>query len=364
MMKNNCERIPSLDGLRAISILLVVFSHVGGNLGYPVYTLGNLGVRIFFIISGFLITSILLSEVDRTSTLNLKKFYFRRTLRIFPAYYFFLLIVFIMSLWGIYQISYSTFLLPLFYISNYLAPLPWELGHTWSLSVEEQFYLFFPGILLILGKYKTKKLLIYIILIVPFLRFFHALYVLGEYLPFWVEFSFHTNMDALATGCLLALCRETLHKNRFHQEFLRSMSGVVALSILCIVIVFYYFEYTVWYNLIGVTILNFSIVLCIDWLILNHMTRLGKILNSGPFVKIGMLSYSIYLWQQPFTKYSEDKIWTHFPYNVMLFTLLSLFSYYIVEKGFLDLRKNLELSLFPKRKEDLKVQIVLQDKTI
>jgi peptidoglycan/LPS O-acetylase OafA/YrhL len=89
-MNNQKNRIPSLDGLRAISILLVILDHFLSNLGFPINTFlfGNLGVRIFFIISGFLITSILMEEIEKTSTINLVKFYFRRTLRIFPAYYF------------------------------------------------------------------------------------------------------------------------------------------------------------------------------------------------------------------------------------------------------------------------------------
>ena len=170
-MDTQPNRIPCLDGLRAISIGLVVVSHFIGTLGLQINTtVGNLGVRVFFVISGFLITSILAAEFEKTSDLNLKKFYFRRTLRIFPAYYFYIAVIFLFTVLGFYDIPMSAFLAPLTYTSNYLFPNVWELGHTWSLSVEEQFYLLFPGIFLIFGLSKSKKLLLFIILVTPLIR--------------------------------------------------------------------------------------------------------------------------------------------------------------------------------------------------
>src|SRR6266508_1349017 len=99
-MNDQSNRIPSLDGLRAISITLVIISHAvftvpgGIHLGW-VESLGGLGVRVFFVISGFLITKLLLQELETRGTIHLSKFYFRRTLRIFVPYYFFLLSIII-----------------------------------------------------------------------------------------------------------------------------------------------------------------------------------------------------------------------------------------------------------------------------
>jgi peptidoglycan/LPS O-acetylase OafA/YrhL len=335
------ERIPSLDGLRAISIGLVVFSHLIGNLGIPVFEYGNLGVRIFFIISGFLITSILLAELVSTSTLNLKKFYFRRTLRIFPAYYFFLLVTFVLSLNGIFQIPASQFLIPVFYLSNYLAPLSWELGHTWSLAVEEQFYLLFPGVMLLLGINRLREVLIYVILLIPVIRLLNLMILQthSEHIPFSFTFAFHNNMDALACGCLLAIGRDALRKNEIYNSFLTTRPGIAALLVLIVAVVFYSTEYLIIYAFVGTTVLNFSIVFCIDWLISNPESRLGRVLNSKPFVFVGVISYSIYLWQQPFLKFAEGQWWTHFPINVILLTTCAILSYFLVEKTFLNLRK-------------------------
>src|SRR4051812_29751210 len=96
----SAERIPSLDGLRAISIALVLFSHLAGTRGFPVsaaaanpWALGSFGVTVFFVISGFLITGLLLDELRRTERIRLGRFYFRRTLRIFPPYFTLLLVL-------------------------------------------------------------------------------------------------------------------------------------------------------------------------------------------------------------------------------------------------------------------------------
>ncbi len=94
------------------------------------------------------------------------------------------------------------------------------------------------------------------------------------------------------------------------------------------------------------TIVNVSVALCVDWLIVNHQKILGRILNSPPFKFIGVMSYSLYLWQQPFINYSENVPLTYFPLNIILMILLSLLSYYIIERRFLRWRqvweKNLE----------------------
>jgi peptidoglycan/LPS O-acetylase OafA/YrhL len=354
-METQTNRIPCLDGLRAISIGLVVISHLFWGSGYQFnsFSTGNLGVRIFFIISGFLITSILLSEWNKTSTLNLKKFYFRRTLRIFPAYYFYLLVLFLAALLGFYQTDFYTFLPSLTYTSNYLHSPIWILGHTWSLSVEEQFYLLFPGIFLILKLKDTKKFLIFILLITPIVRL--AMLFLfpntdNQDLLLTIEHSFHTNMDVLATGCLLAFSRANLHKTNFYNKFLQSKIFVAFLLATVITIAFNS-NFTLFFYGIGLTLMNIFIAVSIDWMIINQHTIFGKILNSKPLVFAGALSYSLYLWQEPFTKYSAELIWTQFPFNIILMILFSLFSYYIIERRFLQLRQYLEKSLFSNGQE-------------
>ena len=137
------HRIPSLDGLLAISILLVLVSHSFG--GIRTYLdLGNLGVRMFFIISSYLIAGILYRDVIK-NRFSLKTFYFKRLMRTFPAFYFYLAILAVVLLITDH-FDWSQFWRAPVYLENYhprnsWTQNQWFTGHTWSLAVEEQFYL-------------------------------------------------------------------------------------------------------------------------------------------------------------------------------------------------------------------------------
>lgn len=140
-------RIPSLDGLRAFSILAVCVCHFALSPGFPVqpswwtFIYAHCGVRLFFVISGFLITSLLMQEREKTGAVNLKQFYFRRACRILPATYVYLAVVAVVY----YEsLSSTDLILAVTYLSSYSVHIPWVLGHLWSLSVEEHFYLIWP----------------------------------------------------------------------------------------------------------------------------------------------------------------------------------------------------------------------------
>src|SRR5215475_4830380 len=161
IMTREGNRIPSLDGLRCIAVAMVLFSHMLGTQGFLrpsqgafLYEFGNLGVKVFFVISGYLITNLLLHELAKTNRIHLGKFYFRRTFRIFPACYCMVaaLILFRMSGW--ISLTPRDVLHALTYTSNYYPGRSWSIGHTWSLGVEEQFYLLWPAALVILGRRK------------------------------------------------------------------------------------------------------------------------------------------------------------------------------------------------------------------
>lgn len=151
-------RIPSLDGLRGISILMVLLGHLAGTRGFPLSAAaGNrtavaaIGVHVFFVISGFLITGLLLAELAATDRIRLSRFYFRRTLRIFPPYYALIASLVLAQALGFLSLAPGDVLHALTYTSNYDAGRSWSIGHTWSLGVEEQFYLLWPACLVLLG---------------------------------------------------------------------------------------------------------------------------------------------------------------------------------------------------------------------
>lgn len=135
-------RIRTLDGLRALSISLVILGHLAGNPRIPprladAMDFANFGVRVFFVISGFLITMLLLKEEAKTGTISLRNFYIRRVFRIFPAFYAYFAVIAVCSLAGYIVVNHSDLLAAAFYVMNFRFHPSWYLGHLWSLSVEE-----------------------------------------------------------------------------------------------------------------------------------------------------------------------------------------------------------------------------------
>jgi peptidoglycan/LPS O-acetylase OafA/YrhL len=345
MNLNANNRIPSLDGLRTISVLFVVASHFLYTQGFGDYfNLGILGVKFFFVISGVLITGLLLKEIDKTSTISLPKFYFRRTLRIFPPYYFYLFVIFLASYFGILNIRGESFIAPLTYTSNYINVDSWHLLHTWSLSVEEQFYLIYPFVLLFLGRKKIVWVLAGLVIVSPFLRLIDY-QTFSESGKMWIYYGFHANADGLAVGCLLAIFYERLHQSRVYLKLLNSP------LIFVVPIVLIFVNSTIdpreFYLGISFTISNFLAAICIDWAITNYNENaFGKFLNTAPMEKIGVMSYSIYLWQQPFLDRSEPQWFNLFPYNFIGIAIFSLISYYLIESTSLGWRQRIEMKLF------------------
>jgi peptidoglycan/LPS O-acetylase OafA/YrhL len=351
MVQNNetTGRIPSLDGLRAVSIGLVLFAHLCGTSYFPVkqefFYVGNLGVRVFFVISGFLITSILLNETEKTGTVNFPKFYYRRTLRIFPPYYFFLLVAGFAALCGLFKLPLNEWLAAVFFASNFMPVSAWEIGHTWSLGVEEQFYLLMPG-LLFFGKRRTLFILCAVVIGCPFIRF-GTLFLFPDSDIRWIVLGFQANADSLATGCLLAFLRAKLWKNVSYQKLLRSKIFIV--FPLLPFILNYFIQSLRIQALIGITLTNFCTVLCIDWVVKFHDGSVGKILNTKPLVYVGTLSYSLYLWQQLFLNRQSAQPANAFPLNLLLTVACAISSYYLIEKPSLKFRQKLEKRFFLKR---------------
>lgn len=305
---------------------------------------GNLGVRIFFVISGFIITHLLIREYAVTGTISLKKFYIRRSLRIFPAFYFLILVMFLLREINVIEINNNVFVRSVTYTINYMgvSERGWYLGHLWSLAVEEQFYLIWPVSFLYLGNRKAVILLVFLICLVPLVRYGSWLYLPDSRLL--IKWAFHTVSDSLAVGCLLALVRKQLQSIKFYQ-FLLKMPWT---WIILVVIVFSFNAFNVgrprFSNLVGISIINLSIGFLLDYFISSPPTKIYNFLNSRVMVQIGILSYSLYLWQQFFTITKPTFTFQIFPYNSIFLVLASLFSYYIIERNFLKIKHRWEIS--------------------
>jgi peptidoglycan/LPS O-acetylase OafA/YrhL len=334
------HRIPSLDGIRALSIAMVVAWHLSSSGSTPWLgqlwriDAGNLGVRIFFVISGYLITSLLLTEHARTGTIDLRRFYFRRACRIMPAFYFFLAMMAVAGVLGVVLVSRSALLRAATYTANYLGT-GWTLGHCWSLAVEEQFYLLWPSLIVLLGVRRSFVGAGIVLLLSPTFRGIAAL--TGAW-PDNPRYSFECVADALATGCLLAYARPWLwNQSRYRRMLERRAMELWPIAILMVAVASTRWEH--FGAVAGLTLLNVAIAVWIDWCLRFPESRVGRILNARPIAFVGVLSYSIYLWQQPFLREGHT---LRFPLSILCIGALALASFFFVERPMLRLRARVE----------------------
>ena len=329
----------------------MLISHLAGTRNFPIsaaqgnfWGLGEFGVVVFFVISGFLITGLLLDEIERTGTIRLGLFYFRRTLRIFPPYYTFLLALMFAA--GATQLSWNDTLHALTYTANYDLERSWFVGHTWSLSVEEQFYLLWPAVLLFARTRRAILIAAAVVIASPLIR-------VGEWellraSGYGIGHRFETIADAIAIGCVLAGVRPWLHKTAWYPRvlgsplFLAVPVAAIGANLL--------HDHPLANFAVGMTVTHIAIALCLDWAVTYHEGRVGRVLNAAPLVFVGWLSYSLYLWQQPFLNRASNSVLASFPLNIMIVVALALLSYFLVERPSLALRKKLERAWFGARR--------------
>jgi peptidoglycan/LPS O-acetylase OafA/YrhL len=326
------SRIPSLDGMRGMCISLVILSHLGGTAGFlhipKRYSFGKLGVAIFFVVSGFLITTLLLQERAKTGTVSLRNFYLRRAIRLFPALYVFIGVVLAFQALGIVNLLDGDALAAATHTMNFHAHREWWLGHTWSLSFQEQFYLMWPAAIAFLGVAGGLRVALGAVLAAPLLRvaFFYG----------WpeqralVDQAFPAIFDGPATGCLLALLRERLWQDPRYRGLLESPFVVVVPVI--VVATYLYTPFVGIELLIGLSVMNVGIAMCIDWVMRFPDSPVGRVLNSRPVKWVGAISYSLYLWQQIFLCRSHVAWYTSFPFNLLLALAAATLSYHAVER--------------------------------
>jgi len=333
--------LPSLDGLRAISILLVLVGHLSetqglGRLDLGIGEYGHLGVLVFFVISGFLITSLLLSEHSTKGRVSLKLFYARRSLRIFPASYAYLAGISLLWLAGIVQLKARDLWHAVTYTVNYLPDPPWQIGHLWSLSVEEQFYLLWPFAFVALGPRRAIWAAAIVIVLAPVARSANRLLLIGT--PYHDLPMFPMVADSLAMGCLLARVRGWLEERDWYLQLFRPAHSFLLLAL--ILLINRYMGYTV-VGVLGTSIINVCLAILIHRSVYNPGDWIGHTLNWKPVAFVGVLSYSLYLWQQLFLDRHSSAWVNAFPQNLVFAVAASLASYVMLEKPLLKLRHRL-----------------------
>ena len=336
-MENPKHRIASLDGLRAVSILMVVLGHTLGRsrIPHPMIWLARyggwcahysaFGVDVFFVISGFLITTLLLKEREKTGIISLRRFYVRRAFRILPASY--AVTVAIALVWH-NRVPLRDVLCSLFYVQNFNWKASWSLGHMWSLAVEEQFYLLWPFLLNRFFRHRYK-IVIAAMVVAPLFRTacgglgFHQAEV--EWFP--------SAMDALATGCLLALFKEkaVAWPAAADRWFIPVLIGTLAIPQL---------SYPHGLEpLIMLSLQNLGIAFCIE----HCIRKRYWVLNWAPITWIGVLSYSIYLCQEPFFQNPPTNFFERFPVNVLCVLPAAMACHYLIERPFLRMREGMKM---------------------
>lgn len=341
------KRIASLDGVRATAIAMVLFAHASGTRFAPVPVrvsecFAHLGVRVFFVLSGYLITRLLLDELDASGGISLRRFYLRRALRIFPAFYAYVAVVALLGLAGAIRLEPGDVAAALTYTTNYHRHRAWYLGHAWSLAVEEQFYLLWPAVVALLGRRRAPRAAALACVGVPLVRL--ATYFFLPDARDGIGETFGTTCDALAAGCLLATLEGSplLERARRWMDVKGALAATAVVVLVCSAL-----ERRPSFDLVvGETAANLGIALALDRCVRAPASHVGRVLNAAPVAKLGTISYSLYLWQQPWLDRHSRATVCAFPLNLLIAVALALASYRLVERPLLGFRARLERRLF------------------
>lgn len=309
------QRIAVLDGWRGIAILLVLEDHFWFSRHFQarseMWNGGWLGVTIFFVLSGYLITKNLLAK----DPIDLRRFYTRRIRRLWPSAWAYLLFIFLIHLL-VHQVVWSDVAKCVFFVRNYTHGL-WATEHFWTLSIEEQFYLVWPAVLLFAGRRRAAWIAGSGIVAVAAYR---IAYWSQWSDPVHFRLSWHTQFraDSLLVGCLFAILIFNFPRLLSNAKMLLvggSFSLVLAIA----------------GTKVSPTAELFAIILFLLYSL--GCNRLNSVLSFRPLAALGRISYSLYLWQEFYFMlgYSKLHLWLY----LIPATLTAIASYYLIEKPFM-----------------------------
>ena len=355
----NINYRPEIDGLRAIAVISVIFYHANVVIfDEKLFKGGFIGVDIFFVISGYLITSLILRELNTTQSFSFINFYQRRVRRILLPLFFVMLLCFPVA-WvhldpGNFIDFSKSILYSIGFSSNFYF---WDMGqqyaaansllkpflHTWSLSIEEQYYIIFPIFLFIIFRYLRNYLLLF--LIVSFIFSILLADWGSKNYPSATFYFLHSRAWELIAGSFLAFSEIYQHYKKNNLIIQNSLS-FIGFFIILFSIIFgkTHFPHPSFYTLAPV------LGVCLVILFSNKNTFLAKILSTKFFVGTGLISYSLYLWHYPIFAFA--RINELDPGNILNFLILiipiiilSILTYFFIEK--------------PSRNRETKFKIIL-----
>ena len=337
MLKYRAE----IDGLRAIAVIPVILFHAG----FELFSGGFVGVDVFFVISGYLITTILIKDLENNS-FSLVNFYERRARRILPALYFMIITSVIIG-WFIltpyfYRDLFQTITATSLFMSNYLIYL--KSGyfaaiadlkpflHTWSLAVEEQYYVLFPILLFLFWRFGRIATVLLLIALLIF-SFLYCLWALDHH-PNANFLLLPSRAWELLAGCLVAFF--------IQKKGLLSNNFLATLGLVAIIFSVFVFDsstpFPSYYTLVPVLGAMAIIIFA------NEKTLVAQILRARIIVGLGLISYSLYLWHQPVFSFLKHLLFTKPTYfqsfvALVLICLISIFSWQYVERPFRNKKK-------------------------
>lgn len=331
------REIPSLHGLRAVAVATVMGFHAGS----PWFPAGQ-GVTLFFILSGFLITWLLIQERRTTGTVSLGAFYARRSLRIFPAFYVYWALVVGLLIVAGREIHWGHVWSSFAYVGNYWIawglPENASLSHTWSLAIEEQFYLILPG-LFALARGHTRRLAAVLATIVLVVWGNRVVRVVGGAGEEWLYHATDTRIDHLLVGCLLAIavsrglpawCDRLLTRPACIGAVALLLASMVASQVSPL-----HYRMTVGF---AVEPMFLAVILA------QAVALRPRFLHLAPIEHIGRISYGVYLYQQIGMPAGQalmpgSILIVDLAAGVALSLLAAEVSYRLVERRFLELKK-------------------------
>lgn len=345
---------PALDGVRGIAILAVL----AVNSLVPFFQGGFIGVDIFFVLSGFLITSLLMDEWSSSGAINLKRFYTRRALRLLPAL---VMLLIACCLYGLFfqsremaTVTWHEALWVFFYFANWMLTTRHEVGsldHCWSLSVEEQFYLLWPILMLGLLRLRVKRdriLLLLLLAIAGSFAWRAFLWSRGaHYLRLY--YGTDTRADAVLIGCVIGVLFST-GRLRPSGSSLRFSAwwALLGVAFLSWVGMFVTHDSPFLYRG-GFTLVALAAAVVVIETVRSRTNLATRILSISPLAWIGRISYSLYLWHYPVFHTLRIERFHGFGWNPMLVQAIrfgavfavACASFYLVERPFLRLKDKL-----------------------
>ncbi len=360
----NLSYIKSLDGLRGIAVLLVILFHFCKvpfiNFGFEI---GWVGVQLFFVLSGFLITRILVADKETSFKKYVKRFYWRRSLRIFPLYFAYIILIAVLFFLTGDPDNYPV-VAPFLYTYTYnfyIFSAHWEVNrffiHLWSLSVEEQFYLVWPFIIYFSSIYAFKRVSFILIILIPVVRYILGILFLGyfetsELAGNAVYFMTFSHFDAFAMGGLVFLISDKL-KDRFSTMLWPFVMLFILLGVWSIlsqeiinIDVISSLGYTIHSMLNYQHVWSYTLINIICAIIILRLSRKeNKVLSNPVLVYLGKISYGMYVYHMLLIGIFASVIgkviindYVSFFIILGAILLISTLSYYIFEKRFLNLK--------------------------